>query len=165
MQYSLDLIEARAKEKYDRIVTLINLLGTCPDNNDYKKRLEKDLGAELCTSIQSSENLCELQNVSPYYQYNEEGGCYFMVDGIEVMVADLRDMRGDQKYFDICVPVIDYKEDDIWIQHVIPDCWLYGSRGEEFDDFKPVHEEFLNAARQYIIKYKITKEMQEDDEE
>lgn len=84
-----------------------------------------------------------------------------MIDGIKIMIADLRDMRGDRKFFDICVPVIDYKDGDVWIQHVIPNTWLYGSCSEEFNEGEPVHEEFISAARDYIKEHGITKEMQE----
>lgn len=100
------------------------------------------------------------------YQY-KDGGCYFMVDGIEVEVQDLRNMRvspsiGTELYTDICVLTISYNdEDDIYMAHVIPDTWLYGSTSHEFDEGKPVHKEFIDAAREYIKERNITLEMQE----
>ena len=99
------------------------------------------------------------------YQY-KDGSCSFIVDGIEVMVLDLRDMRKDPvfgaaRYADICIPVIHYDDGDIRMDHPIPNAWLYGSTSEEFEEGMPVHKEFLDAAREYIKKHNITKEMQE----
>lgn len=100
------------------------------------------------------------------YQY-QDGGCYFMVDGIEVEVQDLRNMResprtGKELYTDICVLTISYTDEDgMYMYHVVPNTWLYGSRSSEFDEDKPVHKEFIDAAREYIKEHNITLEMQE----
>lgn len=99
------------------------------------------------------------------YQY-KDGGCFFIIDGIEVMVLDLRDMRkdpslGEARYADICIPVIHYDDGDIRMDRPIPNTWLYGSTSAEFEEGMPVHKEFLDAAREYIKEHNITKEMQE----
>ena len=100
------------------------------------------------------------------YQY-KDGMCSFMIDDIEVEVQDLRSMResprvGKETYADICVLTISYNDDDgMYMYHVVPDAWLYGSTSHDFDEGKPVHEEFIDAARKYIKEHNITKEMQE----
>lgn len=99
------------------------------------------------------------------YQY-KDGNCSFMIDDIEVEVQDLRSMResprvGKALYADICIPTISYKEDGSFITHPIPDVWLYGSTSNDFDEGEPVHQEFIDAARDYIKIHHITKEMQE----
>lgn len=100
------------------------------------------------------------------YQY-KDGLCSFMIDGIEVEVQDLRGMRessrvGKELYADICVLTISYNDEDgMDMCHVVPNTWLYGSSSEEFNEGKPVHQEFIDAAREYIKEHNITKEMQE----
>lgn len=100
------------------------------------------------------------------YQYNK-GSCYFTIDGIVIEVLDCREMRKDpevhtEKYSDVCVLSISYTDDDgNYMCHIIPNAWLYGSTGEGFNEDKPVHEEFLDAAHEYIKEHNITKEMQE----
>lgn len=99
------------------------------------------------------------------YQY-EDGNCSFMIDGIEVEVQDLRSMResprvGKELYADVCVITISYNDDDMFMCHVVPDTWLYGSTSCEFNEGMPVHDEFIKAAREYIKEHNITKEMQE----
>lgn len=100
------------------------------------------------------------------YQY-KDGGCFFIIDGIEVEVMDLRSMRESSRvnketYADVCVITISYTEaDGMYMYHVVPDAWLYGSTSHDYDEGKPVHKEFLDAAREYIKEYNITKEMQE----
>lgn len=100
------------------------------------------------------------------YQY-KDGGCFFIVDGIEIEVQDLRSMRESQRvnketYADVCVLTISYTEaDGMYMYHVIPNAWLYGSTSDRFNEGQEVHPEFINAARQYIKEHNITKEMQE----
>ena len=100
------------------------------------------------------------------YQY-KDGGCFFIVDGIEVEVLDLRSMResprvNKETYTDVCVPTISYTDDDgNYMYHIIPDTWIYGSTQAGFDEGKPVHKVFIDAAREYIKEHGITKEMQE----
>jgi len=100
------------------------------------------------------------------YQY-KDGTCFFIVDGIEVEVMDLRSMRESSRvnketYADVCVITISYTdEDSIYMYHVIPNAWLYGSTSNEFDEGKPVHKEFFEATRQYVREHDITKGMQE----
>ena len=99
------------------------------------------------------------------YQYRN-GMCFFMVDGIEVDVLDLRDMREDPtvgmaRYSDVCIPSISYTDTDgNFIHHPIPNAWLYGSTSDSFDEGKPVHKEFIEAAREYIKEHNITPELQ-----
>jgi hypothetical protein len=103
------------------------------------------------------------------YQYDDDGGCYFMIDGIAIEVLDCRSMRPSphrniELYTDICVLSISYIDKDLadsFMGHIIPNAWLYGSTSPEFNPGKPVHEEFIKAAREYIEKHHITKEMQE----
>lgn len=100
------------------------------------------------------------------YQY-KDGMCFFMIDDIEVEVQDLRSMReslrvGKELYADVCVLTISYTDEDgMYMYHVVPNAWLYGSISHDFDEGKPVHEEFIKAAREYIKEHNITKEMQE----
>lgn len=100
------------------------------------------------------------------YQYND-GSCFFIVDDIKVEVQDLRGMRvstriGEEAYADICVLTISHTtSDSILMNHVVPYAWLYGSSSEYFDEGKPVHKRFIEAARDYISVHKLTKEMQE----
>ena len=39
------------------------------------------------------------------------------------------------------------------MMHVLPDAWLYGSTGDEFEKYRPVHDEFLKAADKFIKKH------------
>lgn len=100
------------------------------------------------------------------YRYRN-GACSFMVDGIEIVVLDCRDMRKDpsinlERYSDICILSVSYRdESDCFLHHIIPNTWLYGSTSCEFDEGREVHPEFINAARAYIKEHAITKEMQE----
>lgn len=99
------------------------------------------------------------------YQY-DGGSCFFILDGIEITVFDLRDMRKDPsidlaRYSDVCVLAINYKDEDgMFLYHIIP-AWLYGSRSDDFNEGKPVDDYFIKAAREYIKEHNITKEMQE----
>ena len=99
------------------------------------------------------------------YQY-KNGACFFMIDGIEVEVLALRDMREDpsigfERYSDVCIPSISYTDSDgNFIHHPIPNAWLYGSTSSEFAEGKSVHKEFIEAAREYIKKHNITPELQ-----
>ncbi len=100
------------------------------------------------------------------YQY-KDGGCSFIVDGIEVEVMDLRSMRvsprvNKETYADVCVLTISYTDEDgMYLYHVVPDAWLYGSTSEDFNEGQEVHPEFIEAARDFIKLHHITKEMQE----
>lgn len=100
------------------------------------------------------------------YQYRD-GNCYFIIDDIEVEVQDLRSMRkspcvGKETYANVCVLTISYTDEDgMYMYHVVPDAWLYGSMSHDFDEGEPVHDQFIAAARKYIKEHNITKEMQE----
>lgn len=109
----------------------------------------------------------ECLNETIRYQY-KDGGCSFMVDGIEVEVLDLRSMRKREYrelYTDACVLSVTYKDepDDNLQYHIIPDCWLYGSTTEDFDEGKEVDRIFIAAARKYIEQHNITPDMQKED--
>lgn len=99
------------------------------------------------------------------YQY-DGGSCYFILDGIEITVFDLREMRKDPgidlaRYSDVCVLAINYQDEDgTFLYHIIP-AWLYGSTSDDFDEGKPVDDYFIKAAREYIKEHNITKDMQE----
>lgn len=141
-----------ATERYHQIID------ECINAQDYDK-----LVSLTCESLYGGEDTMPVDAIIIRYQYTANGDCYFMVDGIEVLVADLRDMRGKHSFFDVCLPVISYKDDDVHIYHVIPNTWLYGSTSEEFDKGKPVHTEFINAAREYIKAHNITPDLQRED--
>ena len=100
------------------------------------------------------------------YRYRN-GACSFMIDGIEIIVLDCRDMRKDpsinlERYSDVCILSVSYRdESDCFLRHIIPNTWLYGSTSSKFDEGQEVHPEFINAAREYIKEHAITKEMQE----
>lgn len=100
------------------------------------------------------------------YHYNV-GSCYFIIDDIIVEVLDCREMRKDpevhtERYSDVCVLTISYTDEDgNYTHHIIPNAWLYGSTGEDFDENAEVQPEFIEAARDYIKEHHITKEMQE----
>lgn len=127
---------------------------------------------DMCCSIFSGEIAFDFPNLKQddtiRYQY-KDGSCYFIVDGIEVSVYDLRSMResprvSKETYVDVCIPCISYADDNgNFIDHPIPNAWLYGSTSNDFDEGKEVHPEFINAAREYIKEHNITKEMQEYD--
>ena len=96
----------------------------------------------------------------------KDGECFFMIDGIEVEVLDLRSMResprvNKETYVDACVLSISYIEEGSCLLHLLPDTWLYGSTSSDFDVGKPVHGLFIKAARDFININHITKEMQE----
>ena len=100
------------------------------------------------------------------YQY-KDGDCFFVIDGIEVEVLDLRSMRESSRvnketYADVCILTISYTDEDgVYLYHVIPGVWLYGSTSNDFDEGMPVQQEFIDAAHEYIKEHNITKEMQE----
>lgn len=99
------------------------------------------------------------------YQY-KDGGCFFIVDGIEVEVMDLRSMResprvNKETYADVCVITISYTDEDgMYLYHVVPDTWLYGSTSDDFNEGHEVQPEFIDAAREYIKEHNITPELQ-----
>lgn len=100
------------------------------------------------------------------YQY-KDGTCFFIIDGIEVEVMDLRSMResprvNKETYADVCILTISYTDEDgNYMYHVIPNAWLYGSTSGSFDEGMSVHKQFIEAAHEYIKEHNITTEMQE----
>lgn len=124
---------------------------------------------EMCCSIFSGEIAYDFPDLKEddtiRYQYRN-GMCFFIVDGIEIEVLDLRDMREDPtvgmaRYSDVCIPSISYTDSDgNFIHHPISNAWLYGSTSDSFDEGKPVHKEFIEAAREYIKEHNITPELQ-----
>lgn len=120
----------------------------------------EDMSASCYSGDPESDFPDECRAETIRYQY-KDGGCSFTVDGIEVEVVDLRDMRKDkvcglEKYYDVCIPAISYTEDGNTTLHPIPNCWLYGSTSSEFNEGKEVHPQFINAAREYIKQHGIT---------
>ena len=164
--FDLDLIEYKIKTRYEESMKWLNHLRDLlklESLNDYQKvsleTCKSELGACLCCGIQATENLNDPDDV-PRYMYDKSGACTFKYKGIEFDVQDLRNMRkvdddrSIELYSDVCVVCCVHKEEDsCWMLHVLPDTWLYGSTGDEFEKYRPVHSEFLKAADKYIEKY------------
>lgn len=140
------------------------------DNNVSVQWMYEDMCASSfcgCPADDFPDEVKAEQDSTIRYQY-KDGACFFMVDDIEVEVLDLRDMREDPsigfaRYSDVCIPAINYTDDDgtgSCMHHPIPDTWLYGSTSSEFNEGKPVHPEFIEAAKDFIKMRHITKEMQ-----
>lgn len=158
-----------AKLNYKQIITDASnrfnaIVNACMNTKDYNT-----IVGLTCASLYGGEDTIpqEKEQASVIkYQY-KDGLCSFVIDGIEIEVQDLRGMResprvGKELYADICVPTISYTDEDgMYMYHVVPNTWLYGSTSDEFNEGKPVHQEFIDAAREYIKEHNITKEMQE----
>ena len=182
---NLNLVKAVVSRRYNDALHTINMLESamkkpylCDEQvlNDMEQRLRDELSCSIIAN-----NLSELEN-EPYYKYTRDGCCYFVVDGITFEALQLVNMRQpktgsdlDKRTLtsDICMPVCYHKddEDDISEMHVINrHCWLFGAVLDDFDEYKPVATEFVNAAKAYIkekgkdflLKAQETKE--EDDE-
>lgn len=142
------------------------IVNACMNSKDYNT-----IVGLTCASLYGGEDTMpqekekEKENII-MYQY-KDGGCFFIIDGIEIDVLSLRDMHDDPslgfaRYSDVCIPSISYTDSDgNFMHHPIPDTWLYGSTSHDFDEGKPVHQEFIDAARDFIKMHHITKEMQE----
>ena len=165
VKYNLDLIEYKIKDKFEQSMYWLNCLreALSRDNPspDWIKKCEQYLGAELCCSIQATEQLDDPDDV-PRYMYTKEGACSFKIDGVEFEVADLRSMREDPsinkaRYFDICCVVCDYHHDDddpgIMQYEFVPDAWLFGSTTCEFDKYKPVDSAFIRCCKKFIEEH------------
>ena len=166
--FDLDLIEYKIKERYDTSMLWLNSLRRLlAENYDelteyqktYLETCKSELGACLACSIQATNNLNDPDDV-PRYMYDNYGSCTFKYKGVEFDVQDLRNMRkvndgrNIELYSDICVVCCDYTDEDgSWMMHVVPDAWLYGSTGDEFEKYRPVHSEFLEAADKFIEKH------------
>mgnify|MGYP006896760059 CR=1 FL=1 len=164
--FDLDLIEYKIKERYEKSMSWLKSLrsllnmGTLTDQQkQWLERCKAELGACLASSIQATENLNDPDDV-PRYMYDDSGCCSFTYKGVEFNVQDLRNMRkvndgrNIELYSDVCIVCCDFKDENgCWIMHVLPDAWLYGSTGDEFEKYCPVHSEFLKAADKYIEKY------------
>ena len=166
--FDLDLIEYKIKERYDTSMLWLNslrrLLAEDYDElTEYQKKYletcKSELGACLACSIQATNNLNDPDDV-PRYMYDNSGSCTFKYKGVEFDVQDLRNMRkcedgrNIELYSDVCVVCCEYKDEDgSWMMHVLPDAWLYGSTGDEFEKYRPVHDEFLKAADKFIKKH------------
>ena len=157
-KYDLDAIEERVKMKYQETMKWIEGLRTdvAKENPEYRKRCEKYLGAELASSVSAYSELDKVtEELGPVYHY-QDGNCYFDYKGVRFTVADLRSMRESSRvnketYFDICVVLVDRYRDEIW-QYDILNTYSYGSTGDEFDEFKPVCDIFIEAADEYLKK-------------
>lgn len=155
--YDLDLIEYKVKEKYNRMMNDIHSIRALKEQGTSQhilERVELHLGADLASSIQATASLVDPDDL-PRYQY-KNGSCYFVLDDVTFMVADLRDMRGDRCFFDICCVLIDYVKDDepdMTDYEFVPDAWMYGSTSDEFDEYHEVHPEFINKCRKFIEEH------------
>ena len=135
------------------------------DPNESAEDMYEDMSASCYSGDPESDFPDECRDETIRYQY-KDGGCSFMIDGIEVEVLDLREMRKDntvgfERYYDICIPAISYTDKDGDVQlHPIPNCWLYGSTTADFNEGEEVHPQFIKAAREYIKQHNITPDMQ-----
>ena len=161
-QITKDILFERAQERFQSWAKMYG------DPNITAQYMYEDMVASCycgCSADDFQEIVGPKKDDTIRYQY-KEGACSFIVDGIEVMVLDLRDMRKDPsigfaRYSDVCIPSISYTDTDgNFIHHPIPDAWLYGSTSDSFNEGKPVHQEFIDAAREYIKEHNITPEMQ-----
>lgn len=133
------------------------------------QRMYEDMSCSCycgCPADDFPDDVKDEQDSTIRYQY-KDGMCFFIIDGIEVEVQDLRSMREDPtvgmaRCSDVCIPSISYTDPyGNFIHHPVSNAWLYGPTSDSFDEGKPVHKEFLDAARDYIKINHITKEMQE----
>ena len=158
MEYNLDQIEARVNQKYGETMKWLNGLRkeTVQANPKLKKDYESYLGAELASSISAYAELDKVcEELGPVYRY-EDGCCYFDYKGVRFTVADLRSLRVSKRvnketYFDIAIVLVDRYRDNIWVYDILPE-YVYGSTSDEFDEFKPVHDVFVEAADEYLKK-------------
>ena len=156
-----------AKLNYNQIIIDASnrfhaIVNACMNSKDYNT-----IVGLTCASLYGGEDDMPVEKEYVIKYHYKDGMCFFMIGGIEVEVQDLRAMResprvGKELYSDVCVPTISYTDEDgNYMCHVIPNAWLYGSTSDEFNEDKPVHQEFIEAARNYIKEHGITKEMQE----
>ena len=161
-QITKDILFKRAQERFQSWAKMYG------DPNTSAQYMYEDMSAS-CYCGCPADDFQEIvgpkkEDTTIRYQY-KDGNCSFMIDSIEVEVLDLREMRDDPsigfaRYSDVCIPVISYNEDGACMHHPIPNAWLYGSTSADFDVGKPVHKEFIDAAREYIKEHKITPELQ-----
>jgi len=109
---------------------------------------------DMCASCFSGEKAFDFED---RYIYTEQGTCYFYHKGVVFTVVDLRDMRKDANYYDICICICEHKspdgpEDDIQWPHFMEDAWLFGSTSSEFEADNPVDARFIEEADKYIDK-------------
>lgn len=157
-----DILFERARERFQSWAKMYG------DPNITASYMYEDMSASCfcgCPADDFPDAVKAEQDSTIKYQY-KDGMCFFTVDGIEVEVLDLRDMRKDptigfERYVDVCVPSISYTDSDgNFIHHPIPDAWLYGSTSHSFDEGEPVHDQFINAARDFIKIHHITPGLQ-----
>lgn len=164
-QITKDILFERAQERFQSWAKMYG------DPNISAQYMYEDMSASCycgCPADDFQEIVGPKKDNTIRYQY-KDGECFFIIDGIKVEVQDLRSMRGSPRtcmelYVDVCVLTISYTDEDnegMYLYHVIPNAWLYGSTTDSFNEGKPVHASFINAASEYIKKYHITKEMQE----
>ena len=162
-QITKDVLFKRAQERFQEWVKMY------ADPDTSAQWMYEDMAASCycgCPADDFPDEVKAEQDSVIRYQY-KDGMCFFMLDGIEIEVMDLRSMRisprvNKETYADVCVITISYTDEDgMYIYHVVPDAWLYGSTSNDFDEGCEVHPEFINAARDYIKIHHITKEMQE----
>ncbi len=160
------------KEALDRAVSMMQNVIDRPEkfNSVFKDSVYANLVAELSCFIIAGD-LKDLEEV-PRYRYSKNGGCYFVVDDVTFEVVQLVNMRPPFLASAIAMPVIyhnDEEDDAIPTMHILDkNCWLYGATNDEFDEYKPVHSEFINAAKAYIKEKGrafLLKAKEEDDEE
>lgn len=183
---NIPLIKAAVQEKKEALDRAVSMMQNVIDKPEDYNLVTKDsvytnLVAELSCSIIAGD-LKDLEEV-PRYKYDANyGGCYFVVDGVTFEVLQLVNMRHpktgsdlDERILasDIAMPVIyhyDSDDDDCCCSrmHILNrNCWVYGATSDDFDEFKPVHTEFVNAAKAYIKekgKAFLLKVKEEDDE-
>ena len=109
---------------------------------------------DMCASCFSGEKAFDFED---RYMYTEGGTCHFLHKGVDFTVLDLRDMRGDAAYYDICICICQHRDsvgpqDDACWPHFLPDAWLFGSTSDEFEAGRKVDARFVMEADKYIGK-------------
>ena len=156
MAYNIDQIKEQIDCKYKKMQSYITAIKNPNLDPGLKKKYEQYLGDELCCSITATSDLDEAtKDLGPCYMYDDDGNCYFDYKGVRFTVADVRSMRkspriNKETYFDIAIVLVDRYRDDCWQYDILP-CYSYGSSlDEEFGEFKPVCDLFIDAADKYI---------------
>lgn len=154
-----DVLFERAKERF------LSWSKMFTDPNVSATYMYEDMSASCYCGCPADDFPDDFKQEPKYHYEDDSSNCFFMLDGIKFNVYDLRSMRpcnrvDKETYTDVCVLNCDYLENDVMFYHIIPDTWLYGSSSNEFDEGKPVHQYFIDAAKKFIEDNYLIPEMQ-----